>query len=104
FSHRALTSIFNLSLHDALPIYSFHSDKISFIELISFPTTGMAKKFNNVYTSHLFSEANLNHLIQLDQLLSSQDKIIFIAWGLLRSEEHTSELQSRENIVCRLLL
>src|SRR5690606_41501212 len=26
------------------------------------------------------------------------------AWILLRSEEHTSELQSRENLVCRLLL
>src|SRR5690606_40815303 len=25
-------------------------------------------------------------------------------WVRLRSEEHTSELQSRENIVCRLLL
>src|SRR6266511_4566489 len=24
--------------------------------------------------------------------------------GVLRSEEHTSELQSRENLVCRLLL
>src|SRR5207302_10100431 len=27
-----------------------------------------------------------------------------LAPGLLRSEEHTSELQSRENLVCRLLL
>src|SRR6266700_6960307 len=27
-----------------------------------------------------------------------------IAWGDPRSEEHTSELQSRENLVCRLLL
>src|SRR5690606_41027124 len=27
-----------------------------------------------------------------------------VAAGLLRSEEHTSELQSRENLVCRLLL
>src|SRR5690606_40820078 len=26
------------------------------------------------------------------------------AWPLLRSEEHTSELQSREKLVCRLLL
>src|SRR5690606_41391151 len=26
------------------------------------------------------------------------------SWCLARSEEHTSELQSRENIVCRLLL
>src|SRR5690606_39381424 len=25
-------------------------------------------------------------------------------WGAARSEEHTSELQSRENLVCRLLL
>src|SRR5690606_40890129 len=27
-----------------------------------------------------------------------------VALGLRRSEEHTSELQSRENLVCRLLL
>src|SRR5690606_39408246 len=27
-----------------------------------------------------------------------------IAEGMARSEEHTSELQSRENLVCRLLL
>src|SRR5690606_40595158 len=26
------------------------------------------------------------------------------SWSPLRSEEHTSELQSRENLVCRLLL
>src|SRR3712207_7358307 len=25
-------------------------------------------------------------------------------WGILRSEEHTSELQSRQYLVCRLLL
>src|SRR3712207_7277917 len=28
----------------------------------------------------------------------------WIAFGLLRSEEHTSELQSRQYLVCRLLL
>src|SRR5436309_5044862 len=28
----------------------------------------------------------------------------FESVGLVRSEEHTSELQSRENLVCRLLL
>src|SRR5690606_40518007 len=27
-----------------------------------------------------------------------------LRWSLSRSEEHTSELQSRENLVCRLLL
>src|SRR2546427_1735139 len=25
-------------------------------------------------------------------------------WGIVRSEEHTSELQSQSNLVCRLLL
>src|SRR5436309_8797828 len=30
--------------------------------------------------------------------------ICVIGWVFLRSEEHTSELQSRENLVCRLLL
>src|SRR5690606_28818161 len=33
------------------------------------------------------------------RLLSRDEKIIIV-----RSEEHTSELQSRENLVCRLLL
>src|SRR3712207_2410353 len=28
----------------------------------------------------------------------------FLIWGLYRSEEHTSELQSRQYLVCRLLL
>src|SRR5690606_41009356 len=32
------------------------------------------------------------------------NKDVFAAAGLDRSEEHTSELQSRENLVCRLLL
>src|SRR5690606_41229329 len=29
---------------------------------------------------------------------------LFLLWLMERSEEHTSELQSRENLVCRLLL
>src|SRR5207302_11052500 len=32
----------------------------------------------------------------------SKSVLIVLALGLLRSEEHTSELQSRENLVCRL--
>src|SRR5690606_39844652 len=38
------------------------------------------------------------HLHLLDRLLARRDG------GHPRSEEHTSELQSRENLVCRLLL
>src|SRR5256886_11773335 len=29
---------------------------------------------------------------------------LWLPWGLERSEEHTSELQSQSNLVCRLLL
>src|SRR5690606_39546919 len=39
----------------------------------------------------------------------TRGRLAFNFWGLeimlgMRSEEHTSELQSRENLVCRLLL
>src|SRR5690606_40914819 len=30
--------------------------------------------------------------------------VVVYTWTAMRSEEHTSELQSRENLVCRLLL
>src|SRR5690625_7001158 len=33
-----------------------------------------------------------------------QDELTGIIWMLVRSEEHTSELQSRGHLVCRLLL
>src|SRR5690606_39377764 len=38
------------------------------------------------------------------QWLGAGDWLMILALGILRSEEHTSELQSRENLVCRLLL
>src|SRR5690606_39823204 len=38
------------------------------------------------------------------RLGATLDEYIDGGWHLDRSEEHTSELQSRENLVCRLLL
>src|SRR2546429_3937517 len=37
-------------------------------------------------------------------IIARETKRIVIAWGIIRSEEHTSELQSRLHLVCRLLL
>src|SRR5690606_21319285 len=45
------------------------------------------------------------HLARLWSLDKAQSVDDLKAWhGRVRSEEHTSELQSRENLVCRLLL
>src|SRR3712207_8653175 len=37
-------------------------------------------------------------------MFSKGDKILAVSCGVFRSEEHTSELQSRQYLVCRLLL
>src|SRR5690606_5325643 len=47
-------------------------------------------------------EINSNMLVAYERYLRSEKTITRI--NQLRSEEHTSELQSRENLVCRLLL
>src|SRR2546430_11264535 len=41
---------------------------------------------------------------QVHQRLGEGIQNAFIEVGVLRSEEHTSELQSQSNLVCRLLL
>src|SRR5690606_39728449 len=73
---------FSLSLHDALPIY--------LTVIISLGWTAASIRFSGVAKSQVYN------IIRLGPLC------MFV--GILRSEEHTSELQSRENLVCRLLL
>src|SRR5690349_24199166 len=77
FNDPATTEIYTLSLHDALPI----------------------------------SRPRGARPLQGDQPLAARPRqgrpqAAAIAWPrpLLRSEEHTSELQSRRDLVCRLLL
>jgi hypothetical protein len=59
------------------------SSKISFVELIGFPTTGMAKKNNKLFQEYLLSDENRKHLIELDKILLDKNKVVFIAWGLI---------------------
>src|SRR3712207_7253188 len=86
FNDTATTEIYTLSLHDALPI--FHN-----------PIRILHIQFCSKYTgwpilSHDITRRTLP-FIHLHFLKA------FTAW---RSEEHTSELQSRQYLVCRLLL
>src|SRR5690606_40349332 len=39
-----------------------------------------------------------------EDVLPGHEHVVHDEHGVVRSEEHTSELQSRENLVCRLLL
>src|SRR5258708_18901456 len=83
FNDTATTEIYTLSLHDALPIYSSRS-------LASLPSyTPSSSAMSVPKMAHI----SKNACQSLDDLASR-----------LRSEEHTSELQSPDHLVCRLLL
>src|SRR5690606_42102031 len=100
-TYPSLTSIYTLSLHDALPILQFaatYPDLLQRLVIVDsmiplaaidqireIPRVGRAAPYPDYAT-----------IVSRYRLLPEQPAP--------RSEEHTSELQSRENLVCRLLL
>src|SRR5690606_41992318 len=74
-----------LSLHDALPIYQ----RIRFITARTQPGPVSSSRSGSSNTHRAMNSARNASLTSC---------------CARRSEEHTSELQSRENLVCRLLL
>src|SRR5258708_22052222 len=83
FNDTATTEIYTLSLHDALPI------SLEGTELLQFSLgTGFHQLLHSGFSVSLGNAF-------LDVLGSAVDQ---------RSEEHTSELQSPDHLVCRLLL
>src|SRR5690606_41424727 len=88
----ASTEIYTLSLHDALPIF-LRSTNLG-------PSTSSG-------TGHTPTHQHPNTPTHQNQHISSSQAAPFPRLSThmnTRSEEHTSELQSRENLVCRLLL
>src|SRR3712207_8206889 len=87
FNDTATTEIYTLSLHDALPISTV------------LPRCSVVVHHGGAGTVHAAVRAGVVSVT-----------VPFLAdqpfWGALlhRSEEHTSELQSRQYLVCRLLL
>src|SRR2546430_9551677 len=77
FNDTATTEIYTLSLHDALPIS--HGDDVIHL---GFPLDAVRRGQVALVAYQI---------LPIDQLQQ-------------RSEEHTSELQSQSNLVCRLLL
>src|SRR3712207_9433688 len=78
FNDTATTEIYTLSLHDALPIFGMEG----------------ALMLNSITPSSM----------SLGIMLGSPADSPHTPTQIPRSEEHTSELQSRQYLVCRLLL
>src|SRR5436309_9923692 len=83
FNATATTEIYTLSLHDALPIFDPSREG------------GDKRQARRAYQE--IQRRRELQPAQESQAVDARDQD-------LRSEEHTSELQSRENLVCRLLL
>src|SRR5690606_40646689 len=86
-----------LSLHDALPIYS--------LQLVLAREVLEALGFRVRPGAHYGDRRG--HLAGGDEARAADINAAFAdpeVRAVVRSEEHTSELQSRENLVCRLLL
>src|SRR3712207_7482914 len=84
FNDTATTEIYTLSLHDALPI----------LPLARARTAALAEPGARVGLAELAYR----------RLDGTPFPVEVAAAKVLRSEEHTSELQSRQYLVCRLLL
>src|SRR2546428_13307919 len=85
FNDTATTEIYTLSLHDALPI----SEAIS-----AYVLTDSLPEVVLPFTPDRFGETHRSSVHRSEPAIASEG----------RSEEHTSELQSRSDLVCRLLL
>src|SRR3712207_8739000 len=94
FNDTATTEIYTLSLHDALPIcgYDMGMQDIS--------------KIAGKIQDEADPEANIIFGATVNENMNDKVSITLIATDFTkgRSEEHTSELQSRQYLVCRLLL
>src|SRR5690606_41859393 len=90
----ATTESFTLSLHDALPI-----SVLSKLDASSVLTPELRDRWmGEGYFLRALCYFYLVNVFGEVPLLETPD------FRISRSEEHTSELQSRENLVCRLLL
>ena len=96
----ATTEIYPLSLHDALPIYGgVHTNSGIGNKAAYLMTDGDTFNGQTVAALGISKVSAVFYEAQTNLLTSASDYA-----DLHRSEEHTSELQSPDHLVCRLLL
>src|SRR5699024_12763184 len=92
------------TLHDALPIFGSLEKIINAqsIETINALRTKKPILSNGCSVSYFSTGDKIGHHIKHARINSPTVIITcFMWWPILRSEEHTSELQSRFDLVCR---
>src|SRR5690606_41879104 len=99
--HAVSTLIFTLSLHDALPIFDALLNPWNVA--LGLAVFFLARVQGLLYFLNNINDEELN-LRTRKALIPNALLFLVFFLSFVRSEEHTSELQSRENLVCRLLL
>src|SRR2546422_2405489 len=93
--------IYTLPLHDALPISDIFHHLTDTAPPFNRADTLLSGPVSSGSTTARRLEAYVRAVRRIELrlgILKGPD------WGVVRSEEHTSELQSRLHLVCRLLL
>src|SRR3712207_7686334 len=92
FNDAATTEIYTLSLHDALPIFDARR------------RTRKEVLFDTAQEDSDALDERVERFSVPEGLVMTKELAARAAQELERSEEHTSELKSRQHLVCRLLL
>src|SRR3712207_9024317 len=95
FNDTATTEIYTLSLHDALPIWPAH--------LVAEERQVRQRPHDGAVRPHEALLGLVGVALAVQDLPGGVDVGLAVV-RVRRSEEHTSELQSRQYLVCRLLL
>ena len=93
--------ILALLLLDGSNDYEYFCHKYKTSNIIKSRFKNISENFENLKSKKFYLERNIKKLIYLSNKNDARDLLLF---SICRSEEHTSELQSRTNLVCRLLL
>src|SRR5690606_39542872 len=100
----ATTEMYTLSLHDALPIYLVGAEEDC---LRGVALNQRIEGFHYILGAVYYQQERWTEAIQeLEMVLqinpeNQAAQALLVELRKARSEEHTSELQSRENLVCR---
>src|SRR5690606_41908828 len=100
----APTQLYTLSLHDALPISSSTLICFTCQPLSSICFCSVSRGCQSATGSLQSLSARAVPAIKKEAKVMVRVFFMMVLLVGFRSEEHTSELQSRENLVCRLLL